>query len=67
MGSKNSEGVKNINQDKGQAEALREVLSAVRSGGEGPFTLEQLIATSRVTFAILESIRSGAPVAISEA
>ena len=67
MGSKNSEGVKNINQDKGQAEALREVLSAVRSGGEGPFTLEQLIATSKVTFAILESIRTGAPVAISEA
>ena len=66
MGTNAAEGIKNINQDKGQAKALREVLGALRSGGVGPFSLEELIATSKVTFAIQESIRSGAPVVISE-
>ena len=42
------------------------VEGALRSGGVGPFSLEELIATSKVTFAIQESIRSGAPVVISE-
>jgi predicted dehydrogenase len=64
MGAKSSEGVKNVNQDKGQAEALREVSRAVLKGTGSPFSIEELVDTSRVTFAILESIRSGAPVDI---
>ena len=46
------------------ARAIEEVLTAVRTGGEGPFTLDELVNTSRVTFAIGESVRSGLPVEI---
>ena len=67
MGAKTSTGVKGVNQDKGQADALREVIGAVKSGSDSPFLLDELVATSRVTFAILESIRTGVPIAIDEA
>jgi hypothetical protein len=43
------------------------VLGAVKSGSDSPFLLDELVATSRVTFAILESIRTGVPIAIGEA
>ncbi len=66
MGAMKNEGIKNVNQDKGQAEALREVSRAVLKGTDSPFSLEELVSTSRVTFGILESIRSGAPVAIDK-
>jgi predicted dehydrogenase len=66
MGAMKNEGIKNVNQDKGQAEALREVSRAVLEGTDSPFSLEELVDTSRVTFGILESIRSGAPVAIDK-
>jgi predicted dehydrogenase len=66
LGSRKSRGIRNINQDKGQSAAISAVLDAVRSGGESPFTLAELVATSRVTFAILESIRTGMSVTIEE-
>lgn len=64
LGSSNAGGVKNVNQDKGQSAAIRTVLEAIRSGGPSPFTLPDLVATSRTTFAMLESIRAGTTVSI---
>jgi polar amino acid transport system substrate-binding protein len=46
-------------QDKGQAAEVRSVCSLVRDGGEPPIALGDLAAASRVTFCILESLRSG--------
>ncbi len=46
-----------MNQDKGQAEMLRAFLDAVRSGGAAPIGLEQILFTSLVTFACIESLR----------
>jgi predicted dehydrogenase/threonine dehydrogenase-like Zn-dependent dehydrogenase len=64
LGGRRSSGLKKLNQDKGQARAIDEVLAAVRSGGEGPYSLEELVSTSRVTFAIRESVACGRPVEI---
>lgn len=64
LGSRASSGVKRLNQDKGQATAIEEVLGALRAGESGPFTLEELVSTSRVTFAIGESVRSGTVVPV---
>jgi predicted dehydrogenase/NADPH:quinone reductase-like Zn-dependent oxidoreductase len=58
-GAHSPRDVKQINQDKGQATAIKEVLSALRQGGAAPFTLEELLSTSLATFAIQESIRRG--------
>jgi len=52
-------GLKTINQDKGQAAAISEVIAAVRRGDPSPFDLDQLAGVSRTTFAILESARNG--------
>jgi hypothetical protein len=60
-----AERVRTLNQDKGQANAVGEVLQAVRSGGASPFQLAELVAVSRATFAMLESARTGAAVALS--
>lgn len=54
--------VKTFNQDKGQATAVRETLGAVRSGFESPIPLAEIMDTTRVTFAIEASLRSGAVV-----
>ncbi|MCH8083157.1 MAG: bi-domain-containing oxidoreductase [Myxococcales bacterium] len=51
--------VKTVNQDKGQATAVAEVLAAAKSGERSPFDLEDLLSVSRSTFAMLESARSG--------
>ena len=56
--------VKTLNQDKGQARAVREVVEAVRRGGPAPTPLEELAATSRATFAMLESARTGRAVEV---
>ena len=64
LGTKQVSGVRQLNQDKGQSAAIRAVLDALMSGTESPFSLSELIATSRVTFAILESIRTGQPIAL---
>ena len=54
-----------MNQDKGQERAVREVLAALRNGGVSPISVESIIATSRATEGILDSIRSGRSVEIS--
>lgn len=46
-------------QDKGQSEQVRRVCDLVLSGGEPPIALDELEATTRVTFRILDSLRSG--------
>lgn len=47
------------NQDKGQATAIAEVLDTLQNGQPPPITFFELEMTSRVTFAILESIETG--------
>ncbi len=53
-------GLRSWNQDKGQATAVREVIAAVRAGAPSPFAWAEIAATTRATFAMLESVRSGA-------
>jgi hypothetical protein len=54
-----------LNQEKGQAEAVRLVVEAVRSGAASPFALDELVAVSRATLRASESIRTGALVSLS--
>lgn len=49
-------------QDKGQAEMVRAVCAAIREGKSPPVSLEDLARTTRATFAIRESLRTGLPV-----
>jgi polar amino acid transport system substrate-binding protein len=51
-------------QDKGQTEEVREICRVILEGGPAPVTLEDLAATTRATFAIKESLRTGLPVEI---
>jgi predicted dehydrogenase/threonine dehydrogenase-like Zn-dependent dehydrogenase len=51
-------------QDKGQANEVREVCRAVLEGGPAPIALEDLAATTRATFRIVESLRTGLPVEV---
>ncbi|MDQ6652309.1 MAG: Gfo/Idh/MocA family oxidoreductase, partial [Acidobacteriota bacterium] len=51
-------------QDKGQANEVREVCRAVLEGGPAPIALYDLAATTRATFRIVESLRSGLPVEV---
>ena len=53
------------NQDKGQATAVREVIEALRTGAPSPFVWDEIAAVTRATFAMLESVRSGRPVALA--
>jgi polar amino acid transport system substrate-binding protein len=57
-------GVKGLNQDKGQAEAVARTLAALAAGEASPIPLAEIEAVSRATFAILESIETGAPVGL---
>src|SRR5713226_1153781 len=52
------------NQDKGQANEVRAVCEVVLKGGPAPIALADLAATSRATFGIRESLRSGLPVEV---
>ena len=52
------------NQDKGQTTAVREVIAAVRAGAPSPFAWAEIAATTRATFAMLQSARSGNPMPI---
>jgi len=51
--------VKLLSQDKGQKSEVQAFLEAVRTGGPPPIAYEELFSTSRATFRILESIRTG--------
>jgi polar amino acid transport system substrate-binding protein len=46
-------------QDKGQAEETRVACAVVAEGKPAPITLEELAATTRATFRILDSLRTG--------
>jgi len=46
-------------QDKGQADEVKAVCAMVLGGGESPISLEELAATTRATFRIADSLRSG--------
>ncbi len=48
-------------QDKGQRAEIEQFLLAVRTGGPMPISLESLIATTRATVAVSESLASGKP------
>ena len=52
-------------QDKGQAELARAACAVVLEGGPAPVPLEELAATTRATFRIVESLRTGRPVEVS--
>lgn len=47
--------------DKGQQAQVREVCASVLSGGAAPISLEELAATTRTTFRILDSLRERRP------
>jgi predicted dehydrogenase len=51
-------------QDKGQAEQARVVCGVVRNGLDAPITLESLATTTRATFRIHESLRTGNSAAV---
>ncbi|HET7275804.1 MAG TPA: Gfo/Idh/MocA family oxidoreductase, partial [Longimicrobiaceae bacterium] len=57
--------IKRTSQDKGFDQEVAAFLSAVKMGGEPPISLQSLISTTRATFAINESLRTGQPVAVS--
>jgi polar amino acid transport system substrate-binding protein len=46
-------------QDKGQAEEVKQVCSLVLEGGAPPISLAELSSTTRATFRILDSLRTG--------
>ncbi len=48
-------------QDKGQREEVRAVCEALRRGGPAPVPLADLVNTTRATFRILDSLRTGGP------
>ncbi len=48
-------------QDKGQAEEVRAMCKMVLDSGPAPIPLAELAATTRATFRILDSLRSGQP------
>jgi polar amino acid transport system substrate-binding protein len=52
------ETVKLRAQDKGQKEQVRVVCASLRSGAPAPIPLNELVSTTRTTFAILESLRT---------
>jgi predicted dehydrogenase/threonine dehydrogenase-like Zn-dependent dehydrogenase len=48
-------------QDKGQQAQVRQVCASVLEGGAAPISLEELAATSRATFRVLDSLRERRP------
>ena len=53
--------IKSRGQDKGQAEEMKQLCSMVLSGGQSPIPLDDLAATTRATFRILDALRTGSP------
>ena len=53
-----------FNGDKGHAAEMKALLDGFEKGIGSPVSLESLAATSRVTFAVMESLRTGSPVHI---
>jgi polar amino acid transport system substrate-binding protein len=55
------EQVKLRTQDKGQADEVRAVCAVVKEGLPSPINLDELVATTRATFRVLDSLRTGQP------
>jgi len=51
-------------QDKGQADEVRAVCESILSGKSAPISLDELVATTRVTFRVLDSLREKLPFAV---
>ncbi len=51
-----------LRQDKGHGAECEAFLRAVQSGGSSPIPLAELVATTRASFAAVESLRQGIPV-----
>ena len=49
---------------KGHREEIETFLNAVKSGAPSPIHFESLVATTRITFKALESLRKGVPVSL---
>ena len=58
--------LKTLNQDKGQTTAVREVVAAVSARKPAPFTLAELLATSRATLRAADSAASGSSVSLDD-
>jgi predicted dehydrogenase len=56
--------IKSTRQDKGHAGAWHAFLESVRSGGQPPIPYSDLWAVTQTTFALVESLRTGAPVRV---
>jgi polar amino acid transport system substrate-binding protein len=54
-------------QDKGQKQEVRAVCDMVREGNAAPIALADLATTTRATFRILDSLRTGLPVEVISA
>lgn len=54
--------MRTFDQAKGHREAVRAIVDAVAAGDPSPFSLAEIVAVSGATFAIEESLRSGAVV-----
>lgn len=53
-------------QDKGHASEIASFIEAVRTGGPSPISLESQIATTLTSFAVLDALRTGAPVDLTD-
>jgi len=58
--------VKTMNQDKGQSQAVTAVIDAVRTGLPSPYSLDEIVAVTRTTFAIHRSLRLGQAVGLDD-
>lgn len=61
-GGTNKTSKRRFGQDKGHRNEMQAFTQSVLSGGPCPVPFEEIVATTRVTFAILESIKRRAPV-----
>ena len=59
LGGRTGKPFRTLNQDKGQAAAIQATLAAIRNGQPAPMKLDDILATSRTTFGLLEAARSG--------
>ncbi|MGH7703158.1 MAG: bi-domain-containing oxidoreductase [Gemmatimonadales bacterium] len=58
-------GRRRLTQDKGYDQEIQAFLQALRTGGAPPLPIASLVATTRTTFAIVESLSTGRPVRIA--
>lgn len=52
---------KSLGQDKGQTAEVAALCDFVKNGGESPIDFDDLVVTTRATFRILDSLRTGNP------